>query len=78
MTAYEFLKVNKSVFATAVRAGVNMLDASNVELYERYMALGKCGYKKEYVVEKLIEEFGVPRRTLFRILKRMEQVVSIM
>ncbi|MCM1148165.1 MAG: hypothetical protein NC344_10150 [Bacteroidales bacterium] len=71
------MKVNRSVFASARRSGVNISDETNIEIYERFTDMMSAGQKKAFVVACIAAEFNISERTLFRIIKRMSKNVVL-
>ena len=55
--------------------GIRMNDYQYLKLYNDYLQMVRNGEKKEYIYAVLKERYGIPKRTIQRIVKRMRNIV---
>ena len=77
MTRYELLKALKPMLITMARQGINQRDIIFLDLFEQYIRMKIEGYKVTYIVEHLSDEHRMNRATVFRIIKRFNEQLSL-
>lgn len=75
MRQYDILKMAESVIKTISENGINPADVYHLAMYEDYQRLKKEGLKVTYVVNYLIQQYGVPEATIYRVVKRMQKEI---
>ena len=74
MKLAELVKINGKAMEMMSSYGIRIKDYQYTDMYEEYTLMVKNKEKKEYIYTKLSEKYGIPRRTLLRIIKRLSSV----
>ena len=77
MTRYELIEKHERVLQECAMAGVSVQDWKNAEIYRFVQKLKADGNKVEYCVRMAALRFAVSEATVWRILRNMEQPVTI-
>lgn len=77
MTQYELLRANESLLRTMIANGVIITDVLVLDMVREAEAMTRAGEKKNYIVEYLGEKYGYTRRSVFSILSRLNNPVTI-
>lgn len=77
MTQYELLRANESLLRTMIANGVIITDVLVLDMVREAEAMTRAGEKKNYIVEHLGEKYGYTRRSVFSILSRLNNPVTI-
>ena len=75
MMLAELVKFNSSWMKLMSSFGIRMNDYQYLKLYNDYLQMVRNGEKKEYIYAVLKERYGIPKRTIQRIVKRMRNIV---
>lgn len=77
MTRYELLKALKPMITAMTRHGINQRDVIYLDLFEQYIRMKIEGYKVTYIVAHLSDEHRINKATVFRIVKRFDENLSL-
>jgi hypothetical protein len=70
MRLAEFVKINGKTMEMMSNFGIRISDYQYTDMYEDYIKMLKDNEKKEYIYAVLKQKYGIPKRTLLRIIKR--------
>ena len=76
MTKYELLKATASVCELLDRNGVSPADYKYIAMVEDYQRMRAEGQKYSFVVYYLSQQYEVNEATVYRIVKRLCQLVK--
>lgn len=77
MKKYELLSLNGGIMKMLHKNGIKTSDYKYLEIYEKYLAMLKNGYKKTYIVLCLSTDTGICARTIYRILDFLEDTAVL-
>lgn len=77
MTVYEVLKIVHDLLETLSRAGIHFNDFKYIKLYEDYQADRVQAEKISYIVAVLSERYGVSERSVYNVIRRLENDCNI-
>ena len=77
MTRYELIERHGRALQECAAAGVSIHDWKNAEIYRFVLELKAKGDKADYCVRMAALRFAVSEATVWRILRNMEQPVTI-
>lgn len=77
MNVYDVLKMAESVLQTVEANNIHVGDVKRLQMYEDYRRLKRERLKKTYIVNYLVDQYGVPEPTVYRLIKRMERTVKL-
>lgn len=77
MSIYELIKTNESLLRLLSANGAKASDVEYISMYERYVDMRNSGEKKQYVISKLSEQYGVSYMTAYRVIRKMAESARI-
>lgn len=77
MTRYELIEKYEEVLQECAMAGVAVQDWKNAEIYRFVHKLRDDGNKMDYCVRQTMIRYVISEATVWRILKSMEEPVSV-
>lgn len=77
MTRYELIERHGRALQECAAAGVSVHDWKNAEVYRFVQDLKGKGDKVDYCVRTAADRFAISEATVWRILRSMEQPVTI-
>jgi len=77
MNVYEFLSTHRSVLEAIQSLPAKPSDVKYIELYKDYVRLTEEGHKKVYILQYLSDEYKVDERTIYRVVKRLSEIVKL-
>lgn len=72
MKVAELVKINSGWMKMMSKLGIRLEDCESVGIFEDYARMEERGEKKEYIYAVLQEKYGMSKRTLQRMVKRMK------
>ena len=73
MKVIEILKLSRNWLEMLQKACIKIEDVRFLEMYEEYLRMMEEGFKKAYVVARLVEMFHVSERQVYYIIRKFEQ-----
>lgn len=77
MTKYEMLKASTSTCKVLADNGISPSDYKFIGLVEEYRRLKEEGHKYAYITFYLAQQYGVGETTVYRVIKRLEEDISL-
>lgn len=77
MTKYEMLKASASVCKLLADNGISPADYKFVGMVEEYNRMKEEGHKYTYIVFYLSQQYGIGETTVYRIIKRLGEDISL-
>lgn len=77
MTKYEMLKASASTCKVLADNGISPSDYKFIGLVEEYRRLKEEGHKYAYITFYLAQQYGVGETTVYRVIKRLEEDISL-
>ena len=77
MKAFELLKANESMLRVMDGFSLSIHDVRYVDMLREYERMMADGVKKTYVVQVLADKYDIAERTLYRVIDRLMQDVTV-
>lgn len=77
MTRYELVERHERVLQECAMAGISVQDWKNAEIYRFVRKLRGDGNKMDYCVHQAMIRYVISEATVWRILRAMEEPVTI-
>lgn len=77
MTRLEFIEQHEKVLISCAMNGVSVGDWKKAEIYRFVRKLQQDGHKLEYCILKAVVKYAISEATVWRILKSMEEPLTI-
>ncbi len=77
MKRYELIEKHERVLQECAMAGISVQDWKNAEIYRFVHKLRSDGNKMEYCVQQAVIRYVISEATVWRILRSMEEPVTI-
>lgn len=77
MKKYEMLKASASVCKVLADNGISPTDYKFVSMVEEYNRMKREGHKYAYIVFYLSQQYGIGETTVYRVIKRLCEDISL-
>lgn len=74
MTIYEILRLNGEMLNRMHQIGITDEDCANIQLFEDYRIMKGNGEKTLFIVRTLCEKYSKAERTVYRLIKRYNEL----
>ena len=72
MKVIEIMKLGRNFLDLLQKACIKLEDTRYIEMYEEYVRMLEEGFKKSYIVARLVEVYHVSERQVYCIIKKFE------
>lgn len=77
MNVFELLTVNEPVLTMLADKSIDVSDVKYLEMYRDYRRLSIEGHKKTYIIQYLVDEYGMSEATIYRVIKRFSEDIEV-
>ena len=77
MTVFDVLRLNRSLLTVLAANGITAKDVEHTGVYEDFQKMKAEGEKISYIVAVLTDRYDIGERTIWRIVKRLDQPLEV-
>lgn len=77
MTTYQLLRANESLLRLIADNKININDVAHLEIFTQFVKMKEEGHKVGYITIYLADKYGMSDRGIYKIIKRLNKIVSV-